>query len=634
MGQSQSSEPTTEVPIEQLSHQLALRFASKCFSSLEIVHYKDNFKSLADHQEDLEYWKEDTLCRFLALPEPLHAGPVVYQMCTYLGAFPFPRLAPCILTRENMLKVITIMTGRYKKVLRRGDQDKAKLLFRSLAVFDRKASVALSSKDKPSMDDVIREQLPEDMLEQREAAEGSRSHPSGFAIDEPLNDDEDEDDDDLALAALDSLDAIEVFKHDQKTDRKIHHAMIPVENFKKLVMLLLLIGGIEPLTPLGSYGESLDEERLQALSTSADSIIAAFDPDPQSKGIRYSNFVKTLTTTLPELFDPFNNLFEHFLFSKNINLNKHRDVPDSVLVQDAKQSIIHRLPEEDVPIFSDTLLSQLSMTLKLFNPSGTLMNIFSSGARFNRLYSSSSDGTSLSSFSRQVTSWQSGTLLLVAGTTVEDANQSITLGAYLPERWHDSTSSNSNSTRPSSHDQSDPRPSLLQLHPRQALFPGNPYNRTLPWSHFSTKSGIALGCVIPQQSRASTAHLPPILGPVSLLIDSDVSTATFQHDGSAGSGAFVTDPGLETAQTHHPDTSQAKKVQFDIDALEVWGISFPAGTGEDEVTKQKNRLAWEEAEAARRRGVNFGGDKDGARALLEMAGLVGDQSGPRSGGSV
>ncbi|KIW20776.1 hypothetical protein PV08_01354 [Exophiala spinifera] len=633
MGQSQSAEPTTEVPIEQLSHQLALRFASKCFSSLEIVHYKDNFKSLADHQDDLEYWKEDTLCRFLALPEPLHAGPVVYQMCTYLGAFPFPRLAPCILTRENMLKVITIMTGRYKKVLRRGDQDKAKLLFRSLAVFDRAASTALSTKEKPSMDHVIREQLPEDMLEQREAAEGPRTHPSGFAIDEPLNDDEDEDDDDLALAALDSLDAIEVFKHDQKTDRKIHHAMIPVENFKKLVMLLLLMSGIDPLTPLGSYGESLNEERLQALSASADSIIAAFDPGPETKGIRYPNFVKTVTTTLPELFDPFNNLFEHFLFSKNINLNKHRNLPDPVPNQDTKQSFIYRSPEDDTTIFTDTLLSQLSMTLKVSNPSGTLMNIFPSGAHFNRLYSSSSDGTSLSSFSRQVTSWQSGSLLLVSGTTLDDANQVITLGAYLPGRWHDSTS-NSNPNIPSSHDQSAPRPSLVQLHPRQALFPGNPYNRTLSWLHFSTRTGIALGCVIPQRSRTSAAPQPPILGPVSLLIDSDISTATFQHDGSAGSGAFVTDPGLETAQTHHPDTAQAKKIQFDIDALEVWGISFPTGTGEDEITKQKNRLAWEEAEAARRRGVNFGGDKDGARALLEMAGLVGDQSNQRSGGSV
>lgn len=264
-----------------MSHELALCFAAKCFTHLEITHYKDNFKALADHQEDVEYWKEDTLCRFLAVPEALQAGPVLYQMCTYLGAFPFPSLAPCILTREAMLKVITIMTGRYKKILKRGDQDKAKLLFRSLAVFDRSASLS-SPTEQPSMADVVNEQLPDDM----KAGKGISSHPSGFAIDEPANDDEEEDEDDLALAALDALDAIEVFKQDQRVDRKIHHAMIPVDNFKNLVKFLLLLAGIEPLTPLGIYGDSLTPEKLQALETSADAIVAAFDPDPQTKGIR------------------------------------------------------------------------------------------------------------------------------------------------------------------------------------------------------------------------------------------------------------------------------------------------------------------------------------------------------------
>ncbi|KAK5318243.1 Restriction of telomere capping protein 5 [Exophiala xenobiotica] len=636
MGQSQSQsiEPSREIPIEQLSHELALRFASKCYTHLEIAHFKDNFKTLADHQEDLEYWKEDTLCRFLALPEPLKAGPVVYQMCTYLGAFPFPSLAPSFLTRENMLKIVTIMTGRYKKILKRGDSDKAKLLFRSMAVFDRRASISSPTKEKPSMDNVVREQLPEDMLKQREAEEGFTSHASGFAVDEPANDDEEEDDDDLALAALDSLDAIEVFKHDQRTDRKIHHAMIPAENFKRLVMLLLLMAGLEPLTPLGTYGESLSDERLEALDASASAIIAAFDPDPHSNGIKYSTFVKTVTTTLPDLFDPFSALFEHFLFSKNINLNKHRDTPNPVPAYEPKPSPIYRSPEDGTySIFTDTLLSQLSMSLKLFNPSGSLLNIFTSNARFNRLYSSSSDGTSLSSFSRQVTSWQSGTLLLISGTSSDDPSKPVTLGAYLPERWHDPSSGNGSKAIPSS-DPASPKPCLFQLQPRQALFPANVYNRTSPWSYFSSKSGIALGCVIPHQSRTNTTPQPPILGPVSLLIDCDISTATFQHDGSAGTGAFVTDPGLETAQMHHSETAQPKKVEFEIDSLEVWGISFPVHAGEDEVTKQQKRLAWEEAEAARRRGVNFGGDKDGARALLEMAGLVGDKAGSRSGGSV
>lgn len=77
---------------EELSHELALRFASKCYSHLEITHFKDNFKSLADHQEDVEYWKEDTLNKFLCLPEPIGAGPVIYQMA---GEFPAVVLGPC-----------------------------------------------------------------------------------------------------------------------------------------------------------------------------------------------------------------------------------------------------------------------------------------------------------------------------------------------------------------------------------------------------------------------------------------------------------------------------------------------------------------------------------------------------------
>ncbi|EHY52343.1 Restriction of telomere capping protein 5 [Exophiala dermatitidis] len=638
MGQSHSSEPAREVPIEHLSHELALRFASRCFTPLEITHYKDNFKTLADHQEDVEYWKEETLCRFLALPDLLNAGPVLYHMCTYLGAFPFPSLAPCILTREAMLKVITIMTGRYKKILKRGDQDKVKLLFRSLAVFDRSASMS-SPTQEPKMEDIIKEQLPEDMLREQEIEKGTTPSTSGFAVDEPANDDEDEDEDDLALAALDTLDAIEVFKHDQKTDRKIHHAIIPVENLKKLVMLLLLIAGIDPLTPMGLLGQSLNPERLHALSVAADAIIAAFDPDPQTNGIGYTNFVKTATTTLPWLFEPFSPLFEHFLFSKNINLNKHRGEPEPTVPPEPKPSPIYRSEEDESDndsIFNDTLLSQISMSLKLYAPTGSLVNIFTSGARFNQLYSTSSHGTSLSSFSRQVLSWQSGTIVLISGSLpdTETANKSITLAAYLPERWHDPSSGPRVTAASRDRDPSAPRACLVQLQPRQAVFPENPYNRTMNVSYFSSKTGIALGCVIPQQSRTHTVSQPPVLGPVSLLIDTDLCTATFQHNGDAGSGAFVTDPGLETAQARHKDATQPKKITFDIDNLEVWGINFPSGETEDEVTKQKKRLAWEEAEAARRRGVNFGGDQDAARALLELAGLVGDKAGNRSGGSV
>ena len=71
----------SNVPLEQLSHELAVRFA-KCITPLEITHFKDVFRSLADVQDGMQYWKEETLCRFLVLPDVLGPGPLVYQMAT------------------------------------------------------------------------------------------------------------------------------------------------------------------------------------------------------------------------------------------------------------------------------------------------------------------------------------------------------------------------------------------------------------------------------------------------------------------------------------------------------------------------------------------------------------------------
>lgn len=623
MGSSQSHQSPHEVPIEQLSHELALRFASKCYSHLEITHFKDNFKTLADHNDDLEYWKEDTLCKFLSLPESIQAGPVIFQMCTYLGAFPFPSLAPCILTREAMVKIVTILTGRYRKVLKKGSKDKTKLLFRSLAVFDRRAST-LGEKDRPNIDDITKSSKGG---QQSEESKTEQTHVGGFAVDTPLNDNEEEDDDDLALAALDSLDAIEVFKHDQKMERRINRALIPAKNLKRLVMLLLLFGGLRVQESLSAYGNDLDDSRLQALEQSAEAIIKAFDPDPVHKGIVYSKFVKVTSTTVLDLFEPLNAMFEHFLFSKNIDLSKHKGDPTTPKPPQLRHhSPIYRLPDNTSPILTDTILAQLAISLHIASGTSSPTNIFTSHARFDQIFSIATHGTSLSSFSRQVMSWSTTTLFLISGTT--STSQQFLIGAYLTQPWRDSSTSY---TSPPSIDPSLPKSTMFQLQPRHAIFRANTANTSIPASYFSNKTGIALGCVIPPQSRTG-APTPPILGPASLRIDDDMSTATFSHDIDQGQGAFVPDPFLTEAQAVHPDTAQTPQTEFDIDALEVWGVSF--GSDDDELSRQMQKMKWEDEEAARRRGVNFGGDKDGARHLLEMAGIVGDNAGNRSGGSV
>jgi hypothetical protein len=657
MGQSHSTEDAPRrVSIEELSHEIALRFASKCYTHLEVAHFKDNFKTLADHQDGIEYWKEETLCRFLCLPDEVQAGAVIYQMATYLGAFPFPSLAPCILTREAMLKVVTIMTERYSKILKRGKQDKIKLLFRSMAVFDRRMSTVMASpseKEKSTLEKLVDEQKPDDMVDEDQGLKEIRSHVAGFAIDEPANDDEEEDDDELALAALEALDAIEVFKQDHKVDRKIHHARIPVDNFRKLIMLLLLIAPLEAQESLASYSEGMTKHRIHDLRDAANSIIAACDPD-EGNGIRYSSFTKAISSSLPYLFDPLNALFEHFLFSKTLDLSKNRGEPASSMqntfpIKGSPIVANSAQPKNTNPLLTQARLSHLSTFLSVASPSsGTISTIFRSNARFHPLYSTTTHGTSLSSFSRHVMSWQAPTLLLLSGNTTNpsplplllsssSSARPIILGAFLSHPWD----------KPST-DPSAPSATLFQLSPSHAVFPANPYNHTTPPAHFSSRTGIALGCIIPPASRTTSSSSRPILGPVSLRIDADMSTATFQHDPDEGLGAFLPDPNLEasgrrtgtgtgtgTGTASTSTTPYRKKITFEIDTLEVWGVAVPDAGAEDAATKQKKRLEWEEAEAARRRGVNFGGDKEGARALLEMAGLVGDHAGAgRSGGSV
>lgn len=65
---------------------------------------------------------------------------------------------------------------------------------------------------------------------------------------------------------------------------------------------------------------------------------------------------------------------------------------------------------------------------------------------------------------------------------------------------------------------------------------------------------------------------------------------------------------------------------FEIEDIEVWGCG-----GEDEAEAQKKAWAWEEREALLRRQITLGKDVEADRALLEMAGLIGQN---RSGGSV
>lgn len=579
---------------------------------------------MADTQDGLQFWKEETLCRFLVLPDALGPGPVIYQMATWLGAFPFPSLAPSILTIEALLKVVVIMTERYGRLLKKGKADRNKLFFRSLAVYDRRSSMVA---EKPV---VLTSSEDRNYLKKADLRPAACSQ-HGFAIDEPANDaDEDEDDDELALAALDSLDAIEVFKHDQRTDTKINHAQIPVDNFRRLLMLLLVIAPLEAQESLSAHAARLEEARLQGLRRVADSILWSFDPE-KTAGISYRAFNAIVSASLPYIFDGLNPLFEHFLFSKNLDLSKQRR-PSTSTDQNMMKPLLPLVrtisdegaPEPLIPrqgeILDLNILSQLSFFLKgdkLFH-------------RLRPLYMGAEAGFSMSSVEQKVFNWRAPTILLISGFRIDDDPEGTVERSFensLPAKhFRASESGNSTTNRVvygafldvpwrNTHKEAigDADSLLFQLEPIHEVFKASTVSKN--YMTF-TKKGISFGNP-PQSARpVSGVNNALELGEVSLTLDPSLEYGVFNHM-EAGGGSF------------YPSQSRKRDWQdrFEVESLEIWGCG-----GDEEAKKQREAWAFEEREAAARQGMRRGRDIESDRALLEMAGLVGNHN--ASGGSM
>ncbi|RDW82515.1 hypothetical protein BP6252_03627 [Coleophoma cylindrospora] len=599
MGQAHSGDSQPQVTSEQLSHELALRFAKRCFTPIELYSFQDVFKSLADHQDSISYLKEDTLARFLEIPDILGVSSIVFQMVSYLGAFPFGHEAPAVLGFEQMIMVVVIMTERYQRVLKKGNRDRTKLLFRSLAVFDRK-----DFDDKATS---VSEGT-------KEANGSSRSHAPGFAVDEAANDEEDDDDDDLALAALESLDAIQVFKHG---DAPIAEASIPSDNLKKLIMLLLLIAPLDAQESLARHSERLTGTQLEGLRKTADHILAAFVNVEKYPGVKFHRFNSVIPTSFPFLFNGFTPLFEHFLFSKNLDLHKRKDSSTSP----AQPPELEPLLIDNGEILDLNVLSQLSF----FLPGSSLFR------RLRLLYSGGDAGFSMGSFETKVFNWRAPTILLVSGNRISelptgqervfadslppkrfpDSSKSthVTFGVYLSQPWRQ--------THKECIGDSDTL--LFQLEPTHEVFHASSINKDYvsftkpPSSH----CGIAFGNPPPKPKATAGLSTHVNLGAVSLYLDASFEFGVFTHNYTSGGGAF------------HNSTARRQDWQdrFEVESLEVWGCG-----GDEEAKGQRERWAWEEREAEARRRINLGsGDIEADRALLEMAGLIGSN---RSGGSM
>jgi hypothetical protein len=553
---------------------------------------------------------------------------VLFHMASYLGAFPFPSQAPAILTHEALLRVIAIMTERYTAVIKtRSRETWRRELYRSLAIYDR-------GVQKENDDDG----RGADKQEMERGSGTQRGSNLGFAIDVPEDDDieiNEQDDDELVLAALDSMDAVEVFKHGEQSN--LHHSIIPTDNFLKLVELLLLIAPIGPQESISTFATQLSNERIKGLRQTANVLLSSFGIE-KNPGVTYRTFNAVISSTLPYLFDGLNPLFEHFLFGKDFDLSKRKadagsSTTETHLVIPPPKTVVNAEPvlREVGEILNLTVLSQLSFFIK-----GS--NLF---RRLRPLYSGNKHGFSMGSFEKQVFNWRAPSILLVSGTILpehatsareraladslppkryqssipKDGGSSVTLtfGAYIPVQWKNSSRSAFGDTTTQ----------LFQLSPTHDVFSASTlisdyvyFNRPPTYP-----AGLGFGTAVPTQSSAHSAHSHNLisLGPVSLHLDDALEFGIFTHLAEGG-GSFHTSQ-LPSRR------GRSWQDRFEIESLEVWGCG-----GDEEAEAQRREWAFQEREAEARRRINLGtGDVDADRELLKMAGLVGQG---RSGGSV
>ncbi|KAI1500168.1 TLD-domain-containing protein [Biscogniauxia marginata] len=611
MGQTLSDEarPASK---EEITADLAEKFARKCFEPLELYSFKDNFKSLADNEQGVRYLKEDTIARFLELPDIIAVSSVLFHMISYIGAFPFLKDAPVILGFEQMIIVVAIMTERHTKILAKGASNRRKLLFKSLAVYDRKLS------------EIEKQQRRDDNTKPTFAHGEPSGHAPGFAVDEVGEDYDDEavDDDELVLAAFDSLDINDAFKTGDSHAATTHGAMIPADNFRRLIMLLLLVAPLGAQENLSSYAARVTGAELESLRATAENILSAFINVEKSPGITFAQFTNVLPVNFPNLFNGFSPLFEHFLFSKNLDLSRRKD---SASKPAARVLVPPPLIQDKGQILNLSVLSQLSFFIdgdELFR-------------RLRLLYSGAEAGFSMGSFETKVFNWRAPTILLVSGTRLSDPpSRSGSEGAFndsLPSKRFPNGSSSDRDRlvfgalvrQPWRHTHKEcfggDNTVLFQLSPTHDVFPASLVNldhvafAKAPVAH----PGLSFGCPHPKSNHASRHESLRHLGPVSLVIDSSFEFGVFTHDYTSRGGAYA------TSVSRKYDFQE----RFSIDDIEVWGCG-----GDEEARIQRERWEWDAREAEARRRVNLGtGDIAADRALLEMAGLVGQN---RSGGSM
>lgn len=200
-----------------------------------------------------------------------------------------------MLTFEALVKVVTLMTGRHEKVLRKGRErskkggvDWVKILWKSFAVWERELDAVMEKSNEGGRGEGAQRKAQPERVHEEEAL---------FTIGD---DEDDEDDESLTLAALDALDALEVFDLPEKQEKEkeqprripIQSARIPIDNMRVIIMLLLLVAPLEPTQPIAVFVERFRADGLASLKSTVESVLRGFTSmsEGEKKGVGWRVF--------------------------------------------------------------------------------------------------------------------------------------------------------------------------------------------------------------------------------------------------------------------------------------------------------------------------------------------------------
>lgn len=491
-------------------------------------------------------------------------------------------LAPAPLTLANLIKVIAFYNGKYRGLLS-AQYNFSRLLFMSFATYEN-PSYLNTQKEKADDDD-----------------NGEKK--------------EEEEEEDLVMYTVEDVERWDEFRVVRGLEGEdMGQYSIAARDMCRIVAFLLVFSNYKPHESMDLYVQSHvgTHKAAKRYFERAMDIVRTMNPSITLKTldehkIMYPQFKHALDVAVPYLFGSLGRVFDQFLYER-------KDKKDSSpLTEDVNSKLLHG-PQ----------MAQLCALLGHDQVYGKLM----------KLYMGSEAGYSMRSFESKVFKWAAPTLIVVSGTVVSPEDQSamrkafdqlvpptrmlkgkkltegglfrpgtrVVFGAVVDSPWK---VSNKESFGDSSC-------LLFQLSPMQDVYPPSRIKKHYAYFCNVNPGGIGFGSLPPKTVGSKTTFRPEN---VSLTLEESFEYGTFRHLGGGGS--------FHQSMVHPQAEYEAR---FAITGLEVWGYG-----GKDDLDEQKKKWEWEEREAQYRQNVNIGNYEDN-RALLEMAGLVGNHA--SSGGSV